>query len=205
MKQDEMINEQELERMESNLRSMTSAIDSDAPDQRYWANFRVRVIDTIEQKQERKQRSIFASVSEWFSDSALRAFAVSTAIVILALGSFMIFNQSNDIPQLAATQTVTQPATVSVTTTPQVQTTTEQPVTIAANSTTTKKILSTTKETNYAAVPKNSLKEKIINETGDFSSYDQTLSVGSIDDPIDYSTLTESELESVISTIRTMN
>ncbi len=204
MKQDEMINEQELERMESNLRSMTSAMDSDAPDQRYWANFRVRVIDTIEQKQERKQRSIFASVSEWFSGSALRAFTVTTAIVILALGSFVIF-RSSDTPQLAATQTGTQPAIVSATTTPQVQTTTEQPVTIAANATTTKKTLSTTKETNYAAIPKNSLKEKIINETGDFSSYDQTLSVGSIDDPIDYSTLTESELESVISTIRTMN
>lgn len=205
MKQEELYNEQELSRMEANLRSMASPIDSNAPDDRYWANFRVRVIDTIEQKHESKQRSMFASVIEWFSGSAMRGFAIGTAVVILAIGSFAVFNPSNDIPQVATTQTVSQPPEVSVTPTPDLKATVQQTVIAPAKTTPIKKIVPTAKNTNFAAVTKTSPREKIINETGDFSSYDQTLSVGSIDEPIDYSTLTESELESVISTVRTMN
>lgn len=204
MKQEELYNEQELSRMEADLKSMASPIDSNAPDDRYWANFRVRVMDTIEQKHESKQRSMFTSVIEWFSGSAMRGFAIGTAVVILAIGSFTIFNQSNDIPQVAATQTVSQPAAVSVTPVPDTKSTAQQTVIAPINTTPIKKIVPTVQNTNLAAV-KTSPREKIINETGDFSSYDQTLSVGSIDDPIDYSTLTESELESVISTVRTMN
>ncbi len=204
MKQEELYNEQELSRMEADLRSMASPLDSNAPDDRYWANFRVRVIDTIEQKHESKQRSMFASVIEWFSGSAMRGFAIGTAVVILAIGSFTIFNQSNDIPQVAATQTVSQPATVSVTPMPDTKSMAQQTV-IAPINTPIKKIVPTTEHTDLAVTTKTSPREKIINETGDFSSYDQTLSVGSIDDPIDYSTLTESELESVINTVKAMN
>ncbi|HYM20904.1 MAG TPA: hypothetical protein VEW28_07865 [Candidatus Kapabacteria bacterium] len=210
MKQDESYNENELKRMEDELRSFGVPYSSNEPDDRYWANFRVRLNEKIDAKKAAASRSIVSTVIEWFSASAFRMIAVGTAAVVMAVASVMIFrsNESNN-PTPVVAMNVPAPAN---TTAPQVSVP-SAPATGPAAVATTPHISTAKQSPKFAKVElshpsgtkQTSSEENIADAASDLSNYDITLSPGKPDEPVDYSTLSEAELKSVLADVSTMS
>ncbi|MBS1904747.1 MAG: hypothetical protein JSS75_13660 [Bacteroidetes bacterium] len=111
MKQFDEYNEDELRQIEEQLRSFPEPFSSDAPDDRYFANFRVRLMERIEAEQPAAKPSVFAALLGWFTP--MRTLATGLAVVIVALGSAWLFSPS-PAPQMASQVAPTTPATQSV-------------------------------------------------------------------------------------------
>ncbi len=199
----ESYTEKELQELEAKLRRFGTPYVSPEPDERYFANFRVRVMEQIDTKQVASKRPIITSIVEWFSASAVRGVGISTAVLAVAFGAFLFTRSPEAPPQVAEvvppvvqTPLANTPAETTTTVTPKVNTLPVQ------KATPIKKEPSTT---NLAEKPAKASGEQIAEQSSDFSNFDETLSVGTADDPIDYSSLSEAELESLVDVASTMN
>jgi hypothetical protein len=202
MKQDDY-NENELKRMEDELRSFGTPYSSNEPDDRYWANFRVRLNEKIDGREAAKQRSVFATIAEWFTASAFRGVAVGATAIIVIVGSIVLFSSKNT-PVVATNETVA-PAPIM----PQVSVPNPPATGAAKQVTPAAPAVKHSPQMAQASVKKNvkeaSSEEVMADEASDPSKYDPTLSPGKADEPVDYSTLSEAELRSVLADINTIS
>jgi hypothetical protein len=202
MRQDDY-NENELKRMEDELRSFGTPYSSNEPDDRYWANFRVRLNQAIDAKEASRRRSVFTTVAEWFTASPLRGIALGTATVAVVIVSVMMFN-SNKQP-VVATNTTVVPAPSNPVTPQVIAPVTGPTATNSIPKAPEKHLPSFAKAEPKTSVKKISSEQEIADAAGDPSKYDKTLSPGTADEPVDYSTLSEAELQSVLADISTIS
>jgi len=199
----ESYTEKELQELEAKLRRFGTPYVSPEPDERYFANFRVRVMEQIDAKQVASKRPVISSIIEWFSASAFRGVSISAAVLGIAFGAFLLTRSPEAPPQVAEvvppvvqTSPVNTPAETTTTIPSKVKTLLAQKVA---------PLKKETLVTNLAEKPVKTSNEQIAEQASDFSNFDETLSVGNADDPIDYSSLRESELESLVDVASTMN
>jgi hypothetical protein len=203
MKQDEY-NENDLKRMEDELRSFGVPYSSNEPDNRYWANFRVRLNKTIDAKEAARSRSIVATIAEWFTASAFRGVAIGTAAIVVAIASVMMFN-SNNAPVVATNNSVAPSPANTVSPQVSIQSVPATGSTLTAVVSQPKHLHNIAKAEVKKALATMSDEENIAEAASDPSSYDRTLSPGKADEPVDYSTLSEAELQSVLADISTIS
>src|SRR5260370_42572418 len=82
---EEIYNEEELKSLEDRIRSFGIPYSKNEPDERYFANFRVHLMERIEAKE--KKQNILASVWSWISSSPVRYVSIGAALggVIIAV------------------------------------------------------------------------------------------------------------------------
>ncbi len=210
MDRNEPKTERDLRELEAELRSFGTPYQSPEPDERYWANFRVRVMDRIDAKQIPAKRSIAAIISEWFAVSSLRPLSVGMAVIVLALGSYFYVIQTPKEPVVATVTTAEQLGSTSMTASPSVSTQ-QAPTTTAPEITASPKNLAIVpvKKAPAASIKHPSAGSEdlasIDRSIGDLSHFDETVSLSNADDPVDYSSLSEPELESVLSAVTTIS
>jgi hypothetical protein len=207
MKQFEEYNEDELRQMEEQLRSFPEPYSSNAPDERYFANFRVRVFDRIEAAQPVAKQSVLANIFAWFTP--MRSLATGLAVVIVALGSAWLFS-SSPTPQVAAVMTQPAPAPHTVEApatkpTPQAPATTLVPVQQAP-----KQIAEVSEPTHHThlakAVPPNTVSAKdaadeVFAAAGISDASSDATNFDADDSPVDYASLSSDELQAVLNDI----
>lgn len=201
-KESNAYNEEELRKLEEQLRSLPTPYSSNEPDERYFANFRVRVFERIDSKAAPVKPSLVAQVVAWFAASPIRGLAIGMAVVIVALGSVWMFGASNT-PELRAT-------TAEVATPAVPQRIANQAVATTLASAVSKDIASTQvlqPSTTHSAVVSGVSPTKAVDElfaeidTNEVTPAAATL-VGGADDPVDLSTLSHDELLAVLDGIR---
>src|SRR5947209_16204560 len=84
---DETYNEMELQKLEEEIRAMGVPFSADEPDDRYFANFRVRLMERIEAKQ---KKSIAASVWSWIAGSPLRSLSIGAGLAGVVIAVLLI-------------------------------------------------------------------------------------------------------------------
>ncbi|MDP4199529.1 MAG: hypothetical protein Q8922_03150 [Bacteroidota bacterium] len=77
-------NESEMERLAEEIRSQGMPYEHSQPDERYWANFRVRVMQRITENEERKAARWTTIALDWIQDHILTA-SLSTAAVLFTI------------------------------------------------------------------------------------------------------------------------
>ncbi|HET9135399.1 MAG TPA: hypothetical protein VFO76_02085 [Candidatus Kapabacteria bacterium] len=199
----ESYTEKELQELEASFRRFGTPYVTPEPDERYFANFRVRVMEQIDAKQVASKRPVISSIIEWLSASAFRGVSISAAVLGIAFGAFLLMRSPQAPPQVAEV------AVPPVVTAPQLNMPAtsheaiKPPVKVAPVQKTL--LVKETPNTTLAEKPAKTSSEQIAEEASDFSNFDETLSVGNTDDPIDYSSLSEGELESLVDVASTMN
>jgi hypothetical protein len=202
----ESYTEKELQELEAKLRRFGTPYVSPEPDERYFANFRVRVMEQIDAKQVASKRPVITSIIEWFSASAFRGVSISAAVLGIAFGAFLLMRSPEAPPPVAQiTPPVVRPSVVTTPAEIPTTTTTTAPAVKIPESPVVTPIKKQTPATDLAEKPAKTGNEQIAEEASDFSNFDETLSVGNTDDPIDYSSLSEGELESLVDVASTMN
>jgi len=203
--ENEMYNEKELKALEAEIRAMGIPYSANEPDERYFANFRVHLMERIEAKE--VKQGFFAAAFSWFTPLRSLSLGATLAGVIVAV---MLMRPSSE-PTVA----VVAPAVTPIqTVTPQPEN--PQPVARrggqsaevpkpAIKATVQKQIVAEPKNTNVAQTVKPSATEVAVNAAADFASMDEELTTDDTDAPIDYTKLSESELESVIAVAQEMN
>lgn len=204
MKQFEEFNEEELRQMEEQLRSFGTPYSADEPDERYFANFRVRLMDRIDANSAPAKQSVIAQIISWFGVSPMRGLAMGMAVVIIALGSIWML-RAPQAPRLAVTAPdVASPnnstlPTQPVVTTPSVATPrVDAPKNVAA-------IETPAAPTTPIEVPgisaKTAVDELFAEVDSDTTTTETATLSGGADDPVDLTTLSNDELLAVLDDI----
>ena len=91
------------EKLTEEIRSLGTPYQSAEPDERYWANFRVRVMDSIEVREHRGFAGFLDRVREFVSEHVLgTSLAGAAAAVVVGLTMVLNpFSQSADVPSKA--------------------------------------------------------------------------------------------------------
>lgn len=97
-------NSKDIQKLEEEIRKLGMPYSGTEPEPLYWANFRVRVMDRIQQR----QKPWPARVMEFFAEHVL-ATSISAAVACLIVAAYLAFQPVNNTPQLA----VTNPPTVT--------------------------------------------------------------------------------------------
>jgi hypothetical protein len=92
---DEIYNEQELQKLEEEIRAMGIPYSADEPDERYFANFRVRLMERIEEKE--AKRTAFASVWSWIVSSPVRGLSLGAGLAAVVIAVLFV-KTSPDVP-----------------------------------------------------------------------------------------------------------
>src|SRR5579872_5379144 len=91
---EEIYNEQELQKLEEKIRAMGIPYSSNEPDERYFANFRVRLMERIDAKQEKK--NLVASVWSWLSSSPIRSLSLGAGLAAVVIAALLIRPTANE-------------------------------------------------------------------------------------------------------------
>ncbi len=202
MRQEDSYTERDLREMEDRIRSLGVPYSSDEPDERYWANFRVRLLDRIEAR-EVAPRSVFSAIADWFGVSSFRSIAIGSAVAIVAAASVMMMRTAS-VPNVApvATTTTTPQASVAAPHAPEA----DAPAAVAEQTTSVAPTTDDNTDQAVTADATNSTASDI--DTNDASiegpEYDPMLSPDRVEEPVDYSSLSEEELQSVLDGINTI-
>lgn len=206
MKNDEL-NEQEISQLERELRQLGDPYTSPGPDERYFANFRVRVMERISERSE--SVGFMQRVSEFFFGSALRTAFTGGSLVAGALVYFSLQSApeqpvadvvpKNEIvtpPQSLEPNTVTAP-------TPVPNEIAEPPKTVTAHKEQQPQQL----EPVTPVTPQNRVSEpissgNIADASAQFEQIDE-LSMTDESEPVSYDRLSMEELEAVLKTLET--
>jgi hypothetical protein len=198
---EENYNEKELKALEDEIRALGIPYSSGEPDERYFANFRVRLMERIDAKEEKQ--GIFAEVWSWLLASPLRSLSLGAGLAGVIIAVLLIRPVSQ--PQVAVTSPVQAPAAIApatldaapVQTAPKIaavepkhhkQTVAPQPE----------------KNTNVARTEKTGSVEEAANEAGNFAALDDSFAGAESDEPVNLESLSESELESVLAVAQSM-
>ncbi len=107
--------EESVERLADEIRRLGTPYGSTEPDERYWMNFRVRVMDRIAEREQQKATCWTAIALGWIQDHIL-VVSLSTAAVLFAISlTLMLQPFQSDEPQKLAPQVaiITQPVAPS--------------------------------------------------------------------------------------------
>ncbi len=191
---EEIYNEKELKALEDKIRVMGIPYSENEPDERYFTNFRVHLMERIEAK-ERKQ-NIFAGAWTWLVSSPLRY--LSLGVTLAGIVVAVMFIRPTSEPQVATLQSIPQmvgaPSVIIQKGIPQIA------ATVKSHRAEPKAV----KATNLASKGKPNSVLDAANKAADFATMDETLTGGESDDPVNLENLSESELESVIGVIQDM-
>ncbi|MEI8134308.1 MAG: hypothetical protein WCH46_04405 [bacterium] len=181
---EERYNEQELKVLEDDIRAMGIPYSADEPDERYFANFRVQLMEKIESRESKK--SALSLVWSWLTGSPIRSFSIATALGGVIIAALLI--RPNAVPPVASVELpyVTTQAQVGIPV-PEVKTPVAPHISapIAASS---RKESVTTKSSS----------EDLAMLDGDISGTDSV-------DPVDLESMSVSDLEAVVEVTQSMN
>ncbi len=194
---EEIYNEKELKALEEEIRSMGIPYSENEPDERYFANFRVRLMERIEEKEQKQ--GIFAAALGWLVSSPLHYLSLGATLAGVVVAVLLIRPASE--PYVAAIE----PAQPKI----------EAPAVIVPKeiqhdvASIVKPSAAEPKSIKHTSVAKNESRNSVLNDAdkaADFASMDETLSGSGAesDDPVNLETLSESELESVIAIAQEM-
>src|SRR5438128_11001651 len=99
---EEIYNEKELKSLEDEIRAMGIPYSSGEPDDRYFVNFRVRLLERIDAKEQKK--SILQAIWAWLTVSPLRSLSLATGLAGVIIAALLI--RPNSEPKLAKVQLV---------------------------------------------------------------------------------------------------
>jgi hypothetical protein len=85
---EEIYNEKELAKLEEEIRAMGISYSTNEPDERYFANFRVRLMERIDANEQSK--NIFASIWSWLSSSPLRSLSLGAGLAGVIIAALLI-------------------------------------------------------------------------------------------------------------------
>ena len=193
---EEIYNEQELKALEDEIRALGIPYSKNEPDERYFANFRVHLMERIDAKQ--AKQNIFASVWSWLATSPLRVLSLGAGLAAVIAIAFLM--NSSQEQKIALVQPVQQ-IPVATAPLPVAQPETKQQITTAPKVIVPKTVIHTD-----LAVKANTDKnlDAAIN-ANDLASMDEVLTNGESEGPVNYENLSESELESVVTIVQEMN
>ncbi len=196
---EEIYNETELKALEEEIRSYGIPYTKNEPDDRYFANFRVHLMERIDAKEEKQ--SVFSQAWSWISGSAIRTISIGTAFAAVIVAALMLGQSpKTEIAQIQPIQktVVEQPAVI----TPTPIAPTLQKDVAAIPKVITK--LKAVKNSELAVAVKTNKFQDAANGASDFAAMDESLTVGESDDPVNYENLSESELQSVVAIAQSM-
>ena len=105
-------NERELQEIESEIRKLGNPYASEEPDARYWANFRVRVMERVREEETRKVVNWPALTINWIQEHLL-ATSLSTAAVLVALWGVLMMQPLNPVQSVKQEVALQTPAPVA--------------------------------------------------------------------------------------------
>jgi hypothetical protein len=189
---EEIYNEQELQKLEEEIRAMGIPYSSNEPDDRYFASFRVRLMDQINAKE---KKGIFASIWSWISDSPLRSISLGAGLAGVIISALLLNPSKQEVAKIEpAPKTVEQPVVISQ----------ESKQQIASAPETHKTSKSHTTHKSYAQVKlKTNKLQDAANKAGDFASIDARLS-GDADEPVNLEGLSAGELRAALEAVESM-
>lgn len=192
---EENYNEKELQRLEEEIRAMGIPFSSPEPDERYFANFRVRLSERIEAAEARK--GSLARIWSWVSKSPVRSLSLGAGLAAIVLA--VVFIRPTTEIQVAVKNPVSAP--------PAIESIPEQKSESEIAAIPEKRLSPVHKNTKPHLVasvkPKHNKMEEAINKAGDFAAIDPRLSGGS-DEPVNLESFSAEELQSVLEGIETM-
>lgn len=186
---EEIYNEKQLKALEDEIRAMGIPYSENEPDERYFANFRVRLMERLDEKEQKQ--SIFVAAWAWLTSSPLRSLSLGATLAGVIVAVLLMRPVSE--PQVATIQP-TQPKIE----TPSIIASREMKPDVAVAVKPRNVEPKALKNTNLA---NNENRNSVLNEAdkaADFASMDATLTGGESDDPVNLEKLSESELESVL-------
>ncbi len=190
---EEIYNEQELQKLEEEIRAMGIPYSSNEPDDRYFANFRVRLFERIDAKE---KKSIFTNIWLWISSSPLRSISLSAGLAGVIISVLLLSPTSKqEVVQVEpAPKKLEQPVVV-----PQ-----ENKHEIASIPETHKTYSSAKTHKSLAqAKPKTNKLQDAANKAGDFAAMDFRLS-GDADEPVNLEGLSTGELRAALEAVESM-
>ncbi len=188
---EEIYNEKELKELEDGIRALGIPYSQNEPDERYFANFRVHLMERIEANEQKK--NILASIWSWLGASTLRSVSLAgglAAVIIAAL----LMNQTPE-PKTAHVEPVMQAPALSA---PQPIAPPQIRQNIAEAPKKNIAVPKTLKNSLVAAKITTDKKLDAAIDANNFAGIDQTLTGSESDGPINYENLSESDLESVV-------
>ncbi len=194
---EEIYNEKELKALEDDIRAFGIPYSQNEPDERYFTNFRVHLMERIDAKEQKK--SIFASVLSWLTTSTLRSFSLAAGLAAVIIAVLLINPASEPkITQVQQTPVVTAPQLPEVVTL------------VPKNIASTPKVIAAPKvtaikNTNLAVKATTDKALDAAIDANDFASMDQTLTGNETEDPVNYENLSEADLESVVKIAQDMH
>ena len=192
---EEIYNEKQLKVLEDEIRRVGIPYSENEPNERYFANFRVHLMERIDAKEQKQ--NIFATLWAWLSSSPLRSLSFGATLAVVIVAVFLMRPVSE--PQVAIVQPV-----LSKIENPSIVTPKEIPHGVAATVKPRNVESKAVKITNVAAKEKRNTVLDAADKAAEFASMDATLSSGESDDPVNMESLSESELESVIAITKGM-
>ena len=192
---EEIYNEKQLKVLEDEIRRVGIPYSENEPDERYFTNFRVHLMERIDAKEQKQ--SIFATMWSWLASSPMRSLSLGATLAGVVVAVLLMRQVSE--PQVAAVLIVQPKIENPSTITPK-----EIPQDVAATVKLHKVEVKTVKNTNLANQGKRNTVLDAAEKAGDFASMDATLSGSESDDPVNLESLSESELESVIAITKGM-
>jgi hypothetical protein len=187
---EEIYNEQELKALEDEIRALGVPYSQNEPDERYFANFRVHLMERIEEKE--TKQSIFASVLSWLTTSPLRSLSLCAVLAAVMVAALLI-NPSSE-PKIAQLQPIQQSAVTDAQ--PIAQPQVKQDIAIAPKENV--EIIKSVKNTTIAVKTKTDKSLDTAIGANDLASMDETLTGNESEDPVSYENLSEADLESVV-------
>src|SRR5436190_7392330 len=103
----EEFSERQLSELESELRGFGTPYSAPEPDSRYWANFRVGVMERIREDEARKVVPWYESVLGWIEEHVLVT-SLGTAAVLVAVWASLMLQPLGKTPQVAVAPKVEQ-------------------------------------------------------------------------------------------------
>ena len=195
---EEIYNEKELKALEDEIRALGIPYSQNEPDERYFTNFRVHLMERIDAKE--AKQSIFASVWSWVTTSPILSLSLGAGLAAVIVAAFLINPASQS--KIALVKPVQQApviATQQPSTLPQIK------ENIAAIP---KKVIEAPKAIKNTDLAVKTTTDKALDaaiDANDFASMDQTLTGNETEDPVNYENLSEADLESVVKIAQDMH
>ena len=190
---EEIYNEQELKALEDEIRALGIPYSKNEPDERYFANFRVHLMERIDAKEAKKNN--FASVLSWLTTSPLRSLSLGAGFVAVIVAVLLINPVSE--PKIAQVQSVQQAPIVIAPQQPIAQPQVKQNIATVPKAVAESKPKAV-KNTNLATKTKIDKSLDAAIQASDLASIDEVLTNGESDGPVNYESLSETDLESVV-------
>jgi len=193
---EETYNEMEIQKLEEEIRAMGVPYSENEPDDRYFANFRVRLMERIDAKEEKK--SIARSIWSWISDSPLRTISIGAGLAGVIIAALLIRPATQEQVAVNSRTDFSPSERTEVRLTPE----------IAAVPDPNKSQKAYTSHKTNKNLAKNSKKDlnKVLQNAPatELAAAGDVLSGGDSNEPVDLQSLSVPELESVLSAVQSM-